>query len=63
MAKSQTILGRVRNRNAFYSKTWFKVSVYETRQGKRFFTDPLQWPYSSPNPSVLYRIIVTAKRG
>ena len=61
-AKSSTILGRAPNRRAFLRRTPFVVSVYECSNGKRFFTDPIQWPYCEPKPSVVYRIVVKPKR-
>lgn len=63
--KSVTILGRVQNRRAFHRAgrqgTWFVVSVFPTRQGKRFFTDPVAG-VQAPRPSVMYRVRVYPKR-
>lgn len=74
MAASETILGKRQNRREFDRlrfrknspvpwKRSFLVSVFLTKQGKRFFTDPIGGPpFCDPRPSVLYRIRVYPKK-
>ena len=65
MAKSETILGRRFNRQAFRSnagRSWFTVSVFPTRHGKLFYTDPVGGYGFRAKPSVLYRIRVYPKK-
>lgn len=72
MARSETILGRKRNREAWASRRrhngkltrmrWgFTVSAFRTRQGKLFYTDPIDAFGQVPKPSVLYRVRVYPK--
>lgn len=75
MAKSDTILGRARNRNAFRRAQikrprYFTVSAYACADGTLRFTDPVSSLYWGrffelrfPKPSVAYRIRVHPKQG
>ncbi|PZR92308.1 MAG: hypothetical protein DI537_14080 [Stutzerimonas stutzeri] len=59
MAKSDTILGLRQSAYVFGRRRSFKVSVYDTRDGRRRFTGPLHTsPRPDPRPSVVYRIKV-----
>lgn len=77
MAKSDTILGRVVNREAFDKRLrhnskltgmrWgFKVSAYHTAKGKLRYADALDhnpnYPIYEHKPSVKYRIVGYPKR-